>query len=153
MTINQISLRPASNQDLDFLLKLRLECMDEHFERLGISYSTEQHLERINYRFDSARIVVKNHKKVGMVKFFRDCDQWIIIQLQIAPEYQGQGIGSQLVKDIIDKASQDGAVVSLSVLKNNPAQDLYKRLGFEITDEVENDISMIWKKDRAMESL
>ena len=153
MTFNQVSLRPASSQDLEFLLKLRLDCMHEHFERLGICYSKEQHLERINYRFDSAKIVVKNHKKVGMVKFFRDHDQWVIIQLQIAPEYQGQGIGSHLVKDIINKASQEGAAVSLSVLKNNPAQGLYERLGFEITDEFENDLSMIWKNNHAMEPM
>ena len=127
--------------------------MHEHFERVGIIYSKEQHLERINYRFDSARIVVKNRRRIGMVKFFRDQDQWVIIQLQIAPEYQGQGVGSHLVKDIIDKASQEGAVVSLSVLKNNPAQGLYERLGFEIADEFENDFSMTWKNNHALESM
>lgn len=153
MNINKISLRPASNQDLDFLIKLRLLCMHEHFQRLGISYSKEQHLERINYRFDSAKIIVKNRQRVGMVKFFRDRDQWIIIQLQIAPEYQGQGIGSYLVNEIIEKAALERMPVSLSVLKKNPALVLYKRLGFEITDEFENDLSMTWKKDQGMEPL
>lgn len=153
MNTNHVSLRPASNQDLDFLLKLRLDCMHEHFARVGIVYSKEQHLERINYRFDTAKIIVKDQQRVGMVKYFRDQDQWIIIQLQIAPECQCQGIGSYLVNGIIEKAEQEGIPVSLSVLKKNPAQHLYKRLGFKVTDEFEHELSMTWRNNPVMNSL
>jgi ribosomal protein S18 acetylase RimI-like enzyme len=49
--------------------------------------------------------------------------------IELAPEYQGRGIGSRLIRVLIDGAG--GKRVTLSVLGvNDRAYQLYRRLGF-----------------------
>ena len=51
----------------------------------------------------------------------------------LLPEYRGQGIGTDVLNRAIEQhKNQD---IYLKVFKSNPAQNLYKRLGFEIIEE------------------
>ena len=50
---------------------------------------------------------------------------------------RGQGIGTQLVKGLIEEAGRAGRAVTLGVMKTNPALRLYERLGFRPTHEDE----------------
>jgi ribosomal protein S18 acetylase RimI-like enzyme len=52
------------------------------------------------------------------------------LAIAVLPEYQGQGIGTKLLGQIIDVAGSLYPAISLSVRDNNPAIDLYQRLGF-----------------------
>jgi ribosomal protein S18 acetylase RimI-like enzyme len=58
--------------------------------------------------------------------------------IEIHPDYQGRGLGSSLIRDVISDAYGRGLDVELNVLKANPrAKRLYERLGFMITEEQE----------------
>ena len=46
----------------------------------------------------------------------------------IIPEYQGKGIGTQILKDILDKHKEQE--IKIQYFKQNPVGNLYKRLGF-----------------------
>ncbi|AOY84192.1 GNAT family N-acetyltransferase [Moorena producens JHB] len=48
----------------------------------------------------------------------------------VLPEYRGQGIGTQLLKQIIVVARGNFPAISLSVRPDNPAVNLYQRFGF-----------------------
>jgi predicted GNAT family acetyltransferase len=51
--------------------------------------------------------------------------------IQIVPDYQGQGIGTSIIKTILQEASERAVPVELRVNKDNPdAERLYARLGF-----------------------
>ncbi len=65
-----------------------------------------------------------------------------IVNITLDDEFQGQSIGTAILKDIIDKAKNEKKQVTLKVHKNNPAFRLYKRLGFEVSDEDEIFYSM-----------
>lgn len=67
---------------------------------------------------------------------------WELVQIQIAPAWQGAGIGSHLVRALLEQARQAGAVVRLSVLKANPARQLYERLGFAVVAELDHAYEM-----------
>ena len=43
---------------------------------------------------------------------------------------RGQGIGGNILGDLLKEADSRGAEVSIHVEKNNPAMRLYARLGF-----------------------
>jgi ribosomal protein S18 acetylase RimI-like enzyme len=58
-----------------------------------------------------------------------------IIDITLLPEFRRQGIGEQLLKDIIALGCKTGRPVSIHVESFNPAINLYKRLGFRIVDE------------------
>ncbi len=55
-----------------------------------------------------------------------------IHDLVVHREYQGQGIGCQLLQSVIQQAKDDRyCAVTLEVLADNPAARLYQRMGFE----------------------
>ena len=65
-------------------------------------------------------------------------DSLYIVELQVLPELQGRGIGTAVVRKVIEQGANRGVPVTLSVVPANPrAKRLYERLGFEATD-VEN---------------
>ena len=66
-------------------------------------------------------------------------------ELVLLPEFQGQGIGSQLLKEVIDKAKAMNIPAHLGVLKENRAANLYRRLGFIQTGETETHFLMEFK--------
>ena len=56
--------------------------------------------------------------------------------------FQGRGIGTQVMKQLIGEAATAGQAVCLDVVKINRALRLYERLGFRITGEEERKFYM-----------
>ena len=61
----------------------------------------------------------------------------------IAKPYQNKGIGTDFLTNLIN--SHPTQNISLRVFKQNPAQNLYKRLGFEIIGETKTHFNMLRK--------
>ena len=135
--MNQASLsyRKATKNDMAYLLWLRKETMNEHLKNAGIEMNEEKHVERINYQFDESKIILLEGKNIGFLKTIEYKDKIEIIQIQIKPKYQNQGYGQKIINLIIQRARQNDSLVTLSVLKINKAQALYKRIGFTIVNE------------------
>jgi ribosomal protein S18 acetylase RimI-like enzyme len=125
-----------------FLLSLREETMDGHFRASGAEPSREQHLERVRVRLDCAQIIEHEGRPAGLLEVARDGAEWQLIQIQLAPELQGRGLGERLIRELIDEARRAGASLSLHVLHANPARRLYERLGFRIVGEAEREYLM-----------
>jgi ribosomal protein S18 acetylase RimI-like enzyme len=138
-----ISLRAATEQDIDFLLDLRLETMGEHFIAAGINQTNDYHRQRVLIRFECARIVLYQNQPIGLFKFTQDELDWDIIQIQIKPAFQGKGIGGRLLEQVIAEAQKAGASLKLSVFKKNPARHLYERFGFAIVAETDDAFEML----------
>lgn len=61
-------------------------------------------------------------------------DSLYIIELQILPELQGNGIGTAVVEEVIEQGAGRKVPVMLSVVPANVrAKRLYERLGFHVT--------------------
>ncbi len=60
------------------------------------------------------------------------------LAIAVLPDFLGQGIGTQLLKHLLEAASKVYPAVMLSVRKSNPARYLYERMGFEIVDTALN---------------
>ncbi|WP_141735949.1 GNAT family N-acetyltransferase [Oligoflexus tunisiensis] len=66
-----------------------------------------------------------------------------LIEIQIDAPYQGKGIGTQLIKKVINEAKVKDLPLRLQVLKeNDKARKLYLRLGFRQVSETETHIVM-----------
>ena len=58
------------------------------------------------------------------------------LAISVLPEHRGHGVGAMLLTRLFELLRERGYTrTSLSVQKDNPAVRLYKRLGYEITDE------------------
>jgi len=82
-------------------------------------------------------IITYDGKPVGTIATIESEDCIEVGQFFILPEYQNKGIGTYLLKSILEKADQLGMNVTLRFLKNNPAKSLYVRNGFRIVDTSE----------------
>ena len=142
-----ISLRSATLQDIDFLVELRAQTMGPHIAAMGLPTSKEDYLERVNYRFDDAKIIMVDNHPAGLFKtcFLADKNQWFLVQIQVHPDFQNRKIGYTLVSQLLEQATHDHADVYLTVFKSNPAQRLYRRLGFEQVGETEYEFEMLWQ--------
>jgi GNAT superfamily N-acetyltransferase len=60
------------------------------------------------------------------------------LAIAVLPSHIGQGIGTQLMKHLLEAASKVHSAVMLSVRKNNPARHLYERMGFDVVDTALN---------------
>lgn len=132
-----LSLRKAVESDLDFLINLRHATMRDHLEKAGMPTTYEAYVDRIQYKFECANIIILDDIPVGLFKaeYQPENNVWYLVQIQIHPGYQNASLGSQLIRSLIGKAQQTNAVVGLSVIKTNPAYKLYQRLGFEKVGE------------------
>jgi len=62
-------------------------------------------------------------------------DALVLANIHILPEYQEHGLGTDVIKTLLEQARHEKVPVTLRVLKVNPARYLYERLGFFITGE------------------
>lgn len=129
--------RPARDTDLPFLLQLRAATMGPHRQAAGISESLSQRQEKVRSHFASANILEIDGRPIGLLKVVRQAEQWELLQLQLSPEFQGQGLGTRLVSELLTEAQAAKVPLRLSVLKVNPACRLYERLGFKQVSESE----------------
>jgi ribosomal protein S18 acetylase RimI-like enzyme len=133
-----LTLRPAVEADVPYLLELRERTMTQHQVASGLVPSASERERRVRLRFECASIIECDGKAAGLFKVSRDGLDWQLIQIQIEPALQGQGIGQALIVELIDEARTVGASLSLHVLRANPARQLYERLGFRVVGEEDN---------------
>ena len=132
-----IGFRKVKHEDIDFLLKLRKKSMSSHLIKAKIKLTNEQHLERIKEHYYDAHIILRDRKpigvlKMGVVALNGTSKSLHIRQLQILPEFQGEGIGSKVLTVAKKRALQLQLPITLNVLLKNPARGLYLRHGFQI---------------------
>lgn len=130
----------ASDNDREYLLSLRQLTMIEHFEKSGQFLSQKEHEFRLNDAYDCAFVIHFDNERMGALKYQETLSFIDIMQLQIHPDFQGQGLGTKIVQSLIEKAGEK--YVTLTVLKDNPAFKLYQRLGFVVTGEDEFEYCM-----------
>ncbi len=71
------------------------------------------------------------------------------LAISLYKEYRGQGIGTAMMKEMLSFLQAYGYErVSLSVQKDNYAAGMYRKIGFEIVKEREDEWIMLWQVDR-----
>ena len=140
-----VSLRPAAESDYDFLWWLHGATMRTYVDAI---WGWDEAFQRQFFQdhFDPARIeiVERAGEAAGYISVERGEDVIFLGAIEIAPDFQGQGIGTGLIRDLQDEAGRWGVPLKLRVLQGNPARRLYERLGFVATGETETHIMMNW---------
>lgn len=117
------------------MLALRKQTMDPHLRAADLSVDDARHMLRVRHQWEHARLIMREGQWVGLFKAYRDAACWQLVQLQIAPPFQGRGLGACVLADMLTQADARGLPACLSVLKSNPARYLYERYGFRIVGE------------------
>lgn len=134
----QFELRPAVAADRDRLFALHAAAMRDVVERTWGSWEEAWQRAHFGSRFDPAAFafIVVGGRDVGLVSLQERAGELYVDNVQIAPEEQGRGIGTAVMRSVLARAAALGSAVTLQVLKTNVrARRLYERLGFYATGE------------------
>ena len=85
-----------------------------------------------DWRTHKIQIITCDSEPIGTISISRNADHIELGLFFILPEYQNKGIGTYLMKPVLDEADRSNKVVKVAYLVNNPAVALYLRHGFEI---------------------
>ncbi len=144
MSETRHALRPATPGDLDFIRRVHAEAMRPHIERTWGAWDEADQRRRLleTTRPESHEIVEVDGEPIGCRWVRAHPDALELVRLWLLPSAQGKGIGAALVRDLLAAAARVRLPVRLRVLKVNPAQRLYRRLGFEDAGEIETHFRM-----------
>lgn len=82
---------------------------------------------------------------VGALSVEETGDALFLADVEIAPEWQGRGIGSAIVRSLQERARAKGRPLELQVLHvNDRGRALYERLGFREVRRDETRAQMRW---------
>jgi ribosomal protein S18 acetylase RimI-like enzyme len=132
----KITLRPANENDREFLWWLHQATMREYVDKTW-GWDDHWQQERFDQGFEPTRvqIIEKDQKAIGYLSTDRKPEEIFLASIEIAPEFQNQGIATELILRLFSEADEAGIPVKLFVLKMNPARRLYERLGFHCVTE------------------
>lgn len=144
--LKKYKLKLSSKKDIDILIKYKLNSTLKYASNL-----TNKELDEINtYVKDNVPNQINNYKLINIDGNIVGCilvenkDNGVIIdELYIEEKYRNNGIGTDLINNVISNNN----TVYLWVYKLNVnAIRLYKRLGFKIIKETENRYYMQFNK-------
>ena len=132
---------PARSEDFSRLFELRLRTMRESLERIG-RFDPQRAFKRFqnSFRPQHTRLVIVKNQLAGCVALGLDQDNWLLEHFYIAQEFQGLGLGSLVLAQLIGEADQAEKTISLSVLQQSDAARFYEKHGFCKTGEDDWDI-------------
>jgi|SRR5215510_11186720 len=124
--------RPAVENDYQFMWDLHLQTLRSYVEATwGWDEQWQSKYFRETRDLSRYEILVNNGREIGCLGIRYEDKVLFLEYVAILPEYQNQGFGSEVVRDVLRSAAERGVPVRLSVLKVNPVRKLYERMGFQ----------------------
>ncbi|MCU1719657.1 GNAT family N-acetyltransferase [Pseudomonas sp. 5P_3.1_Bac2] len=141
-----MKLRPATDIDRPTLFELHREAFYEHITQL---WGWDENWQRTKFAeefTDAVTSVIEIGEKIaGYVQIVDKPNQIYVLNIAISRAFQGQGIGTQILRELQQKATAEKVPLELSVFRPNAsALKFYKRLGFIQTGETDTHIKMYW---------
>ena len=129
--MQDLALAPASEDDFESLLSLRLAAMRESLQRVG-RFDPQRARERLSRAFEPAhsRHILLAGESVGFVVVLPMVDHLLLDHLYVAPQAQGRGIGSWVMAQVLVEADRLPLPVRVTALKLSDANRFYQRHGF-----------------------
>lgn len=153
-----LRFRKISEDDLAFLLKVYHSTRVRELNMLPWTqaqkeqFITQQFQAQHSYYQkeypDAAYDIIQfKNQDIGRLYLHERTDEFRIIDIGILPEYQRKGIGTHILKTILEDAANKSKAVRIHVEKNNPALQLYTRLRFREIEDKGVYLLMEWKKN------
>jgi GNAT superfamily N-acetyltransferase len=153
----QVTLRPVDNaSDEAFLLSVYGSSRAEEMAR--VPWSEEQKQAFVKMQFTAQRdhyalvypeakhdIIYAAEKPVGRIYVDRNAERVHVLDVTVLPEHRGQGVGTALLRRLMDEAGASGIPVTIYVELFNPSLQLFEGLGFQREKEEGYQFLMKWQ--------
>lgn len=143
----RITFRPETDDDAEFLYSLYAGTREQEMAMI-VDWSDEQKeafvrqqfaAQTLHYKKNYLRadysIILVDGVPAGRLYLHQDPGDLRIMDIALAPEHRGTGIGTMLLREVMERAAAAGDIVSIHVEQFNPALRLYERLGFKPVKE------------------
>jgi ribosomal protein S18 acetylase RimI-like enzyme len=87
-------------------------------------------------------VLVSGDSEIGYCSIEHFPDHIFAHELVLLPEFQGKGIGTKILQELLEEAKAKNIPIRLQVLKENQAQHLYRRLGFKDVGSIDTHFLM-----------
>lgn len=142
-----VTLFPATPEDSTFCFRVyastRAEEMalvnwtDEQKEAfLLMQFNAQRQHYLANYPNAQYYVIDRAGQPIGRMIIDRSGNTVLLMDIALLPERRNEGIGTGLIKELLEEANRTGRPVRLYVESFNPAMNLYKRLGFVKSGEI-----------------
>ncbi|MEU1225581.1 GNAT family N-acetyltransferase [Streptomyces sp. NPDC005828] len=140
------ALRPGRAEDVEPIAELRAEVMREDLVRLG-RYDEHRVRQRLRDGFspEHTSVIEVDGALAGCVTVrpYEDGEGLWLEHFYLAPSTRGRGLGTAVLRGLLDRADAAGVPVRLVVLQGSAARRLYEREGFGLESEDPVDVLMV----------
>lgn len=155
-----ITLRPIGEEDQDFLLalygttradELALVDWDEARKAAFVrqQFDAQHRYYQQIFSQGSFQVILAGDEPAGRLYLDDGPDETRIVDIAVMPQFQGHGIGTALVSQVLAAAAARGASVTIHVERNNPALRWYARLGFHLVEDQGVYLLLRWQAAQA----
>jgi ribosomal protein S18 acetylase RimI-like enzyme len=143
-----LRLRFFSERDIPFLKKIYFSTREKELSQVGHwtesmkeaflthQFNAQHEYYQQNYVEANFLVIEKDKEIIGRLYYKEDFEGTIrIIDIAILPKFQNKGLGTSILKDIIEHAKVIQQPITIHVESFNPAMELYKKLGFQKISE------------------
>jgi ribosomal protein S18 acetylase RimI-like enzyme len=127
-------LRKATEDDVGFYFqvrKLTIKPLIEVYRPWDEDAEKRDIVKKVDIKRD--RIIMLGEKAIGLFSYFESDEEIYLALINILPEYQSKGIGSNLVLDLKNKADKLDKIVKLDTYQNNfRAIKFFEKAGYKI---------------------
>ena len=126
-----VTLRPARADDLDYVWSVYADGLRPYLSayRPWDEADQQARFPRI-YDAPHSAIVLCEGRAAGFLTIVANARSILLQQFFLDAAFRGQGLGGHLMGRFCAEWDEMERPVGLAVLKNNPAQHLYRRFGF-----------------------
>ena len=158
---DRIHLRPVTADDREFLLsvyaasreiELSMVPWDAAQRRLFVEHQSNAQTCHYETEYHDVKhdIILYDDDPAGRLFVSRgDPEQIAILDLTVMPEYRKKGIGSRLIRELQAEAARVGKSLRIYIENFNPSQELFRKLGFEVTDDSGVNLRFEWHNPAA----
>lgn len=147
--IEHITVRKYTNNDYGFVYQVKKNAYKKYVEECWgawIEEKQQKYFENfINQVRENAFIIQYDNRDIGFYNGeILENGDYEVGNICIVSEYQGKGIGTKILKDILEQYKYND--IQIQYFKQNPVGNLYERLGFEKSGETDFHYQMIKPK-------
>lgn len=142
----EYKLIPITEEDYEFIYELKKNAYKEYVEANWGAWDETAQREYfkkfIEVYKDTTYLIQLDEKVIGFYNDeFLENGDYEVGNICIVPEYQGRGIGTKILKDIMEQYADKN--IHIQYFKQNPVGKLYERLGFVANGETKTHYQMI----------
>lgn len=128
-----LKLIPAEESHSEFSFQIKRVAYGDYIKELW-GWDEERQIEfhARDWQNKRPQIILYDNQPIGTIYINQNKDCIEIAQFILLPEYQNKGIGTYILKSILDQADRSGLITKLDYLHSNPAASLYERFDFKI---------------------